>query len=32
VHPLADITIERIGKLADADLATLFGTGTAGDA
>jgi hypothetical protein len=28
----ADITIERIGDLADADLATLFGNGTAADA
>jgi len=32
VHPLADITIERIGDLADAGLATLLGNGTARDA
>jgi FMN phosphatase YigB (HAD superfamily) len=31
-YPPADITIERIGELADADLAALFGNGTAGDA
>lgn len=29
-YPPADITIERIGELADADLTALFGNGTAG--
>ncbi|WP_408467904.1 hypothetical protein [Paraburkholderia fungorum] len=32
VYPPADITIERIGDPANADLTTLFGNGTAGDA
>jgi FMN phosphatase YigB (HAD superfamily) len=31
-YPPADITIEGIGELADADLAALFGNGTAGGA
>ncbi|NRO97036.1 HAD family hydrolase [Paraburkholderia sp. NMBU_R16] len=31
-YPPADITIERIGELADADLAALFGNDTAGNA
>jgi hypothetical protein len=31
VYPLADITIERIGELADADPVTLSSNGTAGD-